>query len=172
MRAALQGALVVAMLQTITMTAQTALMADPSQSPEERAAQLVHRMTLEEKASQLVNQARAVPRLGVPSYDWWSEALHGVARDGVTEFPEPIGLAATFDPAAIRKMAEAIGTEGRVLNARVVKSNGGYSGFFQGWAWPTGRGCRVTIRGITGRSPRRSTLRFTAGRSPRATWRM
>ena len=56
-------------------------------------------MTLEEKASQLVNQARAIPRLGVPAYDWWSEALHGVCRDGITEFPEPTGLAATFDPA-------------------------------------------------------------------------
>ena len=65
---------------------------------EQRAADLVKRMTLEEKASQLVNQARAIPRLGVPAYDWWSEALHGVATGGVTEFPEPIGLAATFDP--------------------------------------------------------------------------
>ena len=106
-------------------------------SAELRAADLVHRMTLEEKASQLVNQARAVPRLGIPSYDWWSEALHGVARDGVTEFPEPIGLAATFDPEAIHRMAAAIGIEGRILNARAVKENGGYSGFFQGldfWA--------------------------------------
>ena len=69
---------------------------NPKLSPEERAADLVHRMTLEEKASQLVNQARAVPRLNIPSYDWWSEALHGVISDGVTEFPEPIGLAATL----------------------------------------------------------------------------
>ena len=60
---------------------------NPKLSPEERAADLVHRMTLEEKASQLVNQARAVPRLNIPSYDWWSEALHGVISDGVTEFP-------------------------------------------------------------------------------------
>jgi beta-glucosidase len=104
---------------------------------EQRAADLVHRMTLEEKASQLVNQARAVPRLGVPSYDWWSEALHGVARDGVTEFPEPIGLAATFDPAGIHSMATDIGVEGRILHERAVKKNGGYSGFFEGldfWA--------------------------------------
>jgi beta-glucosidase len=110
---------------------------DPSLSPEQRAADLVHRMTLEEKASQLVNQSRAVSRLGLPSYDWWSEALHGVARDGVTEFPEPVGLAATFDPEAIHSMATAIGIEGRILNAHAVKENGGYSGFFQGldfWA--------------------------------------
>src|SRR5205085_1570172 len=70
---------------------------NPKLSPEERSADLVHRMTLEEKASQLVNQARAIPSLNVPAYDWWSEALHGVSVNGTTEFPEPIGLAATFD---------------------------------------------------------------------------
>src|SRR6187402_95383 len=69
---------------------------DTRLSFEARAADLVHRMTLQEKASQLVNQARAIQRLGVPAYDWWSESLHGVARDGTTEFPEPVGLAATF----------------------------------------------------------------------------
>src|SRR5664279_1501724 len=69
---------------------------------EQRAADLVHRMTVEEKVSQLVNQSRAVPRLNVPDYDWWSEALHGVANNGgITTFPEPVGLAATFDPDAI-----------------------------------------------------------------------
>ena len=66
---------------------------------------LVSRMTLEEKASQLVNQARAIPRLNVPAYDWWNESLHGVMLDGTTEFPEPIGLAATFDAPAIHEMA-------------------------------------------------------------------
>src|SRR5947209_16004596 len=79
---------------------------DASLPAEERAADIVSRMTLDEKASQLVNQARAVPRLGIQAYDWWSEALHGVARDGTTEFPEPVGLAATFDPEAIHRMAE------------------------------------------------------------------
>ena len=65
---------------------------------EQRAADLVHRMTVEEKVSQLVNQSRAIPRLNVPDYDWWSEALHGVANNGgITTFPEPVGLAATFD---------------------------------------------------------------------------
>ncbi|HTU33515.1 MAG TPA: glycoside hydrolase family 3 C-terminal domain-containing protein [Candidatus Acidoferrum sp.] len=91
---------------------------NPKLPPEERAADLVHRMTLEEKASQLVNQARAIPRLGVPAYDWWSEALHGVAVNGTTEFPEPIGLAATFDAPRIHQMAIAIGTEARVIYAR------------------------------------------------------
>src|SRR5258706_12528621 len=81
---------------------------NPKLSPEERAADLVHRMTLEEKASQLVNQARPIPRLKIPAYDWWSEALHGVIADGTTEFPEPVGLAATFDRPLIPEMAPAI----------------------------------------------------------------
>src|ERR1039458_6239131 len=64
---------------------------NPSLPAEQRAADLVQKMTLEEKATQLVNQARAIPRLGVPAYDWWSESLHGVAVNGTTEFPEPLG---------------------------------------------------------------------------------
>lgn len=97
---------------------------DTSLSPEQRAADLVHRLTLEEKASQLVNQARAIPRLNVPAYDWWSEALHGVATAGTTEFPEPVGLAATFDVAGIHTMAEMIGTEGRIVHVQAVRSGG------------------------------------------------
>ena len=105
--------------------------------PEQRAADLVQRMTLEEKASQLVNQARAIPRLGVPSYDWWSEALHGVAVAGTTEYPEPIGLGATFDPAAIHKMAVDVSIEARIKNVQAVRANGGHSNIFEGldfWA--------------------------------------
>ena len=88
---------------------------DPSQPIDVRVDDLVSRMTLEEKASQLVNQARAIPRLNVPQYDWRSEALHGIAGNGLaTVFPEPIGLAATFDDPLIHQMASAIGDEGRV----------------------------------------------------------
>jgi beta-glucosidase len=110
---------------------------DTSLPPDQRAADLVHRMTLEEKASQLTNYSRAIPRLNIPSYDWWSEALHGVATNGVTEFPEPIGLGATFDPNAIHQMATAIGVEGRIKHVQFVRQNGGFSNTFQGldfWA--------------------------------------
>lgn len=110
---------------------------NPNLPAEQRAADLVKRMTLDEKASQLVNQTRAIPRLGVPGYDWWSEALHGVAVQGTTEFPEPIGLAATFDTAGIHKMAVDIGTEARVVHAESAASNGGNSVIFHGldfWA--------------------------------------
>ena len=77
---------------------------DPTLPVDERVDDLVARMTLEEKASQLVNRTRAIPRLNVPEYNLWSEALHGVAGGGfATVFPQAIGLAATFDaPAAPR----------------------------------------------------------------------
>lgn len=87
---------------------------DPSRSAEERAHDLVQRMTLEEKVSQTVNHASAILRLGIPEYDWWSEGLHGVARNGVaTNFPQSIGLAATFDPSLTKQIATVIGVEGR-----------------------------------------------------------
>src|SRR5271166_179380 len=96
---------------------------DPSQPVEVRVNDLIGRMTLEEKASQLVNQARAIPRLQVPAYDWWSEALHGVANAGIaTVFPEPIGLAATFDDPLIHEMAIVIGTEARAKHNQAVRA--------------------------------------------------
>ena len=96
---------------------------DPNQPIEVRVDDLISRMTLEEKASQLVNQARAIPRLQVPQYDWWSEALHGVARAGTaTVFPEPIGLAATFDSPLIHEMAVVIGIEGRAKHHQAVRA--------------------------------------------------
>jgi beta-glucosidase len=108
---------------------------NPNLSPEARARDLVSRMTLEEKASQLVNQARAIPRLNVPAYDWWSEALHGVAVNGTTEFPEPIGLAATFDTDGVHAMATDIGIEGRIKHVQAERA--GHSNIFEGldfWA--------------------------------------
>jgi len=98
---------------------------------DQRVGDLISRMTLEEKASQLVNQARPIPRLGVPGYNWWSEALHGVARNGIaTVFPQAIGLAATFDPALVHDMGVAISTEARVKynQAGYEKDHGIYEG--------------------------------------------
>jgi beta-glucosidase len=108
---------------------------DPSLPPEQRATDLVGRMTLEEKASQLINGARAIPRLNIPAYNWWSEALHGVIDNGVTEFPEPIGLAATFDVPGIHAMATDIGVEGRIKHVQDVRA--GHTGIMGGldfWA--------------------------------------
>ncbi|MBR0368632.1 MAG: glycoside hydrolase family 3 C-terminal domain-containing protein [Clostridia bacterium] len=79
-----------------------------------RAEALVGRMTVEEAASQLRYDAPAIERLGVPAYNWWNEALHGVARAGVaTSFPQAIGIAATFDPELVRALGDIAATEGR-----------------------------------------------------------
>ncbi|GHV33984.1 glycosyl hydrolase [Clostridia bacterium] len=81
---------------------------------EEKAKALVSQMTLEEAALQLRYDAPAIPRLGVPAYNWWNEALHGVARAGTaTVFPQAVGLAASFDPELLEKIADVISTEAR-----------------------------------------------------------
>ena len=81
---------------------------------EARAADLVSRMTLEEKVQQLLNDAPAIPRLGVREYNWWSEGLHGVAANNIaTVFPQAIGLAATWDAPRLHEIADTIGVEFR-----------------------------------------------------------
>ena len=108
---------------------------NPALPPQQRAEDLVRRMTVEEKVTQLVNQSRAIPRLNVPDYDWWSEASHGIATKGTTEFPKPVGLAATFDTDAINRMAVVIGTEGRIKHVQGMRD--GHSDIFEGldfWA--------------------------------------
>ncbi len=87
---------------------------DPAQPIETRVRDLVSRMTLEEKASMMQNSTPGVPRLGIPKYDWWSEALHGVANAGnATVFPQAIGLAAMWDATLHHEIAHVIGIEGR-----------------------------------------------------------
>lgn len=79
-----------------------------------QAKALVAKMTLEEKASQLLYDSPAIPRLGIPSYNWWNEALHGVARGGTaTSFPQAIGMAAMFDDALLQRLGDVAATEGR-----------------------------------------------------------
>jgi beta-glucosidase len=111
------------LVRASAQTASSSVYLDPSQPIDVRVDDLVKQMTLEEKAEQLVNQARAIPRLQVPGYDWWSEALHGVANAGTaTVFPEPIGLAATFDDSLIHQMAIVIGTEARAKHNQAVRA--------------------------------------------------
>ena len=91
-----------------------AAFSDPSVATDKRVDDLVSRMTLEEKVLQMQHTAPAIPRLGIPSYDWWSEALHGIARSGyATVFPQAIGMAATWDTHLVRREAEVIATETR-----------------------------------------------------------
>jgi beta-glucosidase len=100
---------------------------DPDRTPAERAADLVGRMTVSEKIAQTMTAATAIPRLGVPAYEWWNEALHGVARAGrATVFPQAIALAATFDEALMRRVATVVSDEGRakfnLAQARGIRS--------------------------------------------------
>ncbi len=97
-----------------TKSSSTPAYLNPNLPVSVRVKDLVSRMTLKEKASQMVNDAAAIPRLGVPAYHWWSEALHGDATaGGATVFPEPIGLGATWDPALVHQVARAISYEAR-----------------------------------------------------------
>ena len=96
-----------------------------------RAADLVAHMTLEEKVAQLGNNAPAIPRLGVPQYEWWNEALHGVARGGAaTVFPQAIGLAASFDRDLMHEIATAISDEARAKHHEFARR--GLRGRYQG----------------------------------------
>jgi len=86
---------------------------DPDLPAERRAADLASRLTLEEKVLQMQSTAPAIPRLGVPAYNWWNEALHGVAQGRATVFPQAIGLAATWDTDLVHRVADVISTEAR-----------------------------------------------------------
>ncbi len=104
---------------------ERALWKDPTACLEARLRDLVSRMTLEEKAAQLMDSAPAIPRLGLPQYEYWSEALHGVAISGqATVFPQAIGLAATFDPELMLRVSTAIGDETRAKYAEALARNG------------------------------------------------
>ncbi len=97
---------------------------NPQLPVDERAHDLVSRMTLQEKVTQFFNHAEAVPRLGIPAYNWWNECLHGVARAGTaTVFPQAIGLAATFDEDLMFAVANAISDEARAKHHNFLRNN-------------------------------------------------
>ena len=111
----------------LVATATTAL-AQAAPSPfEQQAREIIAKMTLEEKISQMMNETPGIPRLGIEPYDWWNEGLHGVGRDGrATVFPQPIGLGATFDAALVKRIGSAIATEGRAKYI-VARRNNNYA---------------------------------------------
>ncbi|MGD0003203.1 MAG: glycoside hydrolase family 3 C-terminal domain-containing protein [Anaerolineaceae bacterium] len=105
---------------------------DPSRPVAERVEDLLSRLTLEEKISQMVNGCPGIPRLGIPAYDYWNEALHGVARNGrATVFPQAIGMAATWDRELILRVATAISDEGRAKFHETMRRKG-HTALFQG----------------------------------------
>ena len=97
---------------------------NPALAPDERAKDLVGRMTLDEKVGQMQDVAPAIPRLGIPAYNWWNEALHGVARNGfATNFPQSIGIAATWDTVLMGRIADRIGVEGRAKYNQAIRED-------------------------------------------------
>ncbi len=116
--------------------AQTLPYQDPSLSAEERAEDLLQRLTLEEKTSLMMNGSPAIERLGIPQFDWWSEALHGVGRNGFsTTFPSCIGMAATFDDILLEKVYTAVSDEARAKNTALRRR--GSVGRYQGLSFWT-----------------------------------
>jgi beta-glucosidase len=104
-----------ALIPAIALTMPTARAADDPAT--ELATATVARLTTDEKIAQLVNVAPAIPRLGIPAYNWWTESLHGAFGPvSTTNFPEPIGLAASFDAPMLHDVAGVIGTEVRAMH--------------------------------------------------------
>ena len=131
---------------------------------DDRVKDLVSRMTLDEKVSQMMNSAVAIDRLGIPAYDWWSECLHGVARAGIaTVFPQAIGLASTWDQELLHEVASAISDEARAKHHEFAR-----------------RGMRARYEGLTFWSPNINLFRDprwgrgmeTYGEDPYLTGRM
>jgi beta-glucosidase len=107
-----------------TARSQTPTYQNQDLSFTKRVNDLVRRMTLEEKVSQMKDVAPAIPRLGVPEYNWWNEALHGIARSGLgTVFPQAIGFAATWDDSLVYRMASVISDETRAKHHEYVRNN-------------------------------------------------
>ncbi|MDE6271315.1 MAG: glycoside hydrolase family 3 protein, partial [Muribaculaceae bacterium] len=152
----------------VALAAQCAAALDPWKNPdlpaEERARDLLSRMTLEEKIEQMTNGAGANERLGLPAYNWWNEALHGVGRAGLaTVFPQAIGMAATFDDEAVRESFDIVSDEARAKHNDFLK-----------------RGDRSIYKGLTFwtpninifRDPRWGRGQETYGEDPYLTTRM
>ncbi len=111
----MKKAIILVILLSVALSAGAQGFLDQSLSPEIRARDLVSRLTLEEKAALATNDSKAVERLGIKGYNWWNEALHGVGFNGqATSFPEPIGMAASFDAPLVYEVFQAISDEGRV----------------------------------------------------------
>ena len=120
----------------LTILLAAAACAPKPQSPEERADYLISKMNLEEKTSLMWYTSARIDALGIPAYNWWNEALHGVARNGkATTFPQPIGMAASFDKELLEEVFTAASDEGRVKNRQALEN--GESGHYQGLTYWT-----------------------------------
>ena len=119
-------------MKTIQLACAALLVATAcTQTPEKRAQKLIAQLTIEEKASLMMHDSQPVEALGIPAYNWWNEALHGVARNGkATVFPMPVAMAASFDEPLVNKVFTAVSDEARVKNRQALES--GRVSWYQG----------------------------------------
>src|SRR3954451_16014232 len=115
--------LILVLFVSVACVAQKLPYQDPNLSTEQRALDLISRLTLEEKASLMFDQSPAIPRLGIKKFNWWSEALHGFANnDNVTVFPQPIGMAASFNDSLVYRIFNATSDEVRAKYNEAVRN--------------------------------------------------
>ncbi|MVN76726.1 glycoside hydrolase family 3 protein [Hymenobacter sp. HMF4947] len=155
---------VVLSLAAVAQAQNTPVFRDPKQPVSVRVNDLISKLTLEEKADQMMYNSKAIDRLGIPAYNWWNEALHGVGRAGAaTVFPQAIGLGATFDDELALRVSTAISDEARAMyNAAVAK---GYRQQYSGLTFWTPN---INIF----RDPRWGRGQETYGEDPTLTGRM
>ncbi len=117
---------------------EPAIWRDPDKPLKERINDLIRRMSLQEKVVQIQNDAPAIPRLKLPAYNYWNEALHGVANNGIaTVFPEPVGMASTWNPKLLHREGTVIGIEGRAKYNDYASKNNGNSKWWTGLTYWT-----------------------------------
>jgi len=156
---------IISLFSIFSINAQKIPYQNPSLSSEERAKDLISRLTLEEKAVLMCDQSDAVPRLGIKKFNWWSEALHGYANnDNVTVFPEPIGMAASFDDQFVYRVFDAVSDEARAKYNQWIKNGNENKRFLSLSVWTP----NVNIF----RDPRWGRGQETYGEDPYLTSRM
>ncbi|PJJ07645.1 beta-glucosidase [Flavobacterium sp. 1] len=156
---------IISLFSVFSINAQQYPFQNPSLSSAERAKDLISRLTLEEKAALMCDQSDAVPRLGIKKFNWWSEALHGYANnDNVTVFPEPIGMAASFDDQFVYRVFDAVSDEARAKYNQWIKNGNENKRFLSLSVWTP----NVNIF----RDPRWGRGQETYGEDPYLTSRM
>ncbi|MFC3333661.1 xylan 1,4-beta-xylosidase [Flavobacterium palustre] len=155
----------IGLCSVMRLSAQDFPFRNPSLSSTERAKDLISRLTLEEKATLMCDQSDAIPRLGIKKFNWWSEALHGYANnDNVTVFPEPIGMAASFDDQLVYSVFDAVSDEARAKYNQWIKDGNENKRFLSLSVWTP----NVNIF----RDPRWGRGQETYGEDPYLTSRM
>ena len=155
----------ISLFSIFSINAQQFPYQNPSLSSEARAKDLISRLTLEEKATLMCDQSDAIPRLGIKKFNWWSEALHGYANnDNVTVFPEPIGMAASFDDQLLYRVFDAVSDEARAKYNQWIQSGNENKRFLSLSVWTP----NVNIF----RDPRWGRGQETYGEDPYLTSRM